>query len=100
MNRHAREWYGLGIGIGGITDMLWGNGLYNVVIGIGFMLSALFRVKHVRKGRSIYGPFTILHAADDGGPVLRGQSSWRTSCGFMVQTKRNRWIVLWREDGE
>ncbi len=32
------------------------------------------------------------HATRDGGPVLRGQSSWRTVTGIWINT---RWGCLW-----
>lgn len=46
----------------------------------------VFIFEHDRRQLS-YGPVVLLHAARDGSPVLRGQSSWRTVCGVLVSGK-------------
>jgi hypothetical protein len=51
--------------------------------------------------RSIYGPFTVFHAQQGGAPVLRGESSWRTVNGLMVQHPRlGRFVFIFRRHGK
>jgi hypothetical protein len=40
-----------------------------------------FRRRRIALGRR----FDWMHARTGGGPVLRGESSWRTVCGFVIQ---------------
>ena len=40
----------------------------------------------------LYRGLTVMHANPDGGPVLKGRSSWRTVCGLMASF--GRWHVL------
>jgi hypothetical protein len=47
--------------------------------------------RHCRRP-CLYHGLTVMHAMPDGGLVLKGQSSWRTVCGFMVSGKT--WHVL------
>lgn len=42
--------------------------------------------RHCRRP-CLYHGFTVMHAMSDGCPVLKGQSSWRTVCGFMVSVR-------------
>ena len=39
-----------------------------------------------RRRLKLYRGFTITHATADGGPVLKGESSWRTVDGFLINT--------------
>ncbi len=49
------------------------------------------------RGRSVHRYGLIpMHTGPDGGPVLRGQSSWRTVCGVMISTKWGRIWWCWR----
>lgn len=85
----------LGIHWLGGADGWWAlAGLVVMLVGM-----VPWKVEHVRRGASIYGRFTVLHAARGGGPVRRGESSWRTVCGVMLQGSEHRWIIVWREDG-
>lgn len=50
-----------------------------------------------RRSNRIYAPIVLMHASEDGGCVLRGQSSWRTVNGVMVRIgERSGWIIFRR----
>lgn len=44
----------------------------------------------------LYHGLTVMHATPSGGPVLKGQSSWRTICGLMVSGKTWHALVQFR----
>lgn len=46
-----------------------------------------------REQLRLYRGLTITHAAPSGGPVLRGESSWRTIDGFMLNTRWGHLVV-------
>lgn len=41
----------------------------------------------------LYRGFVLLHAEPGGGPVQRGESSWRTVCGALIA---NRYQIQFR----
>jgi hypothetical protein len=46
-----------------------------------------------RRRLSLYGPVTVMHAARGGGPVLRGEASWRTASGVLLSNRRLKLVV-------
>lgn len=50
-------------------------------------------VRFYRKHRSIYGRFTVLHTL-----VLKGEESWRTVDGFLINTARGGLVFSLRGD--
>lgn len=90
--------YGQGIVLGSFLGAL-GLFRWGAILGIVLMLAGMaLKIETTERRASIYGRFTVLHAKD-GGPVLRGQSSWRTVCGVMMQGSRWRTIVSWKDHG-
>lgn len=51
------------------------------------------KVEKFRKAR-IYQRFGVLHADKTGGPVLKGESSWRTVSGFFVNTEKTGMLCV------
>lgn len=53
-----------------------------------------------RRGRSIYGPFTVFRANKNGAPLLTTEvRRFRDINGFMIQSKTRRVIVEFRRRG-
>ena len=44
--------------------------------------------------KKIYRRAGILYANRDGGPVLKGESSWRNANGFFFNTKRTGMVTV------
>lgn len=53
-------------------------------------------VSFQRKRIAVLRRFEWLHAHKGGGPVLRGESSWRTVCGAVIQGTTWHLIVQFR----
>jgi hypothetical protein len=56
--------------------------------------NALVAFRHKRL--ALWRRFEWIHARRGGGPVLRGESSWRTVCGFLIQGTTWHLIVQFR----
>lgn len=57
------------------------------------------KIRVQRRHLRIYAFVTLLHASPGGSPVLRGQASWRTINGVMLNSRRLRlhgWLLFRR----
>jgi len=45
---------------------------------------------------SLWRRVNLMHAAPGGGPVLRGESSWRTVCGVAIAGRESTLLIQFR----
>lgn len=50
------------------------------------------KIKHRRL--SLYRLFTLLNEHRDGTAVLRGDASWRTKRGLLINTRWGAWSIM------
>lgn len=48
----------------------------------------------------MYPRVSLSHATSNGGPVLKGEASWRTVNGVAFYTRKNHVWVLFRRVGD